>query len=47
MKRWDPKGGVLLTKGTTIHQFEGSVGLGVIGHGVDEGVGSCVVRRKN
>ena len=47
LKRWDPKGGVLLTRGTTIHQFEGSVGLGVIGHGVDEGVGGCVVRRKN
>ena len=38
---------MLLTRGTTIHQFEGSGGLGVIGHGVDEGVGSCVVRRKN
>ena len=47
LKRWDPKGGVLLTRGTTIHQFGGGAGLGVIGHSVDEGVGGCVVRRKN
>lgn len=48
MKRWDPKGGVLLTRGTTIHQFGGSVELGVIGHSVDEGgVSGCFVRRKN